>query len=101
MKSNDDAYVVKTPEFQFTVQQFIEGEALSVNTAPDWFVSKSADFLGQTALLLKDYEGLSLRFDKDFFSTKTVYRKIWQYEKELVRAKIVKDTDTIPVWVNL
>ena len=23
MKSNDDAYVVKTPEFQFTVQQFI------------------------------------------------------------------------------
>ena len=51
LKSKDDAYVVKTPEYQFTVQQFIDGESLSVNTAPDWFISKSADFLGQTASL--------------------------------------------------
>lgn len=98
MKSNDDAYVVKTPEFQFTVQQFIEGESLPVNTAPDWFISKSAEFLGQTALLLKDYEGLSLRFGKDFFSPKTVRRKMWQYKKELDRAKNEKDVDIIPVW---
>lgn len=98
MKSNDDAYVVKTPEFQFTVQQFIEGESLSINTAPDWFISKSAEFLGQTALLLKDYEGLSLRFGKDFFSPKTVRRKMWQYKKELIKAKKAKDADIIPVW---
>ncbi len=98
MKSNDDAYVVKTPEFQFTVQQFIEGESLPVNTAPDWFINKSAEFLGQTALLLKDYEGLSLRFGNDFFSAKTVRRKIWQYKKELAKAKKVKDIGIIPVW---
>lgn len=98
LKSKDDNYVVKTHEFQFTIQQFIEGESLSVNTAPDWFMSKSAEFLGQTALLLKDYEGLSLRFGKDFFSTKTVRRKMWQYKKELIKAKMVKDNDTIPAW---
>lgn len=98
MKSNDDAYVVKTPEFQFTVQQFIEGESLPVNTAPDWFISKSAEFLGQTALLLKDYEGLSLRFGKNFFAVKTVRRKMWQYKKELVRAKKAKEMNIVPIW---
>lgn len=98
LKSKNGAYVVKTSDFQFTVQQFIEGESLSVNTAPDWFISKSAEFLGQTALLLKDYDGLSLRFGKDFFSTKTVLRKIWQYKKELIKAKMAKDMDTIPAW---
>lgn len=98
MKSKEDAYVVKTPEYQFTVKQFIEGKSLSVNIAPDWFISKSAEFLGQTALLLKDYEGLSLRFDKDFFSPKTVRRKMWQYKKELVKAKKAKDVYIIPIW---
>ncbi len=98
MKSNDDAYVVKTPEFQFTVQQFIEGESLPVNTAPDWFISKSAEFLGQTALLLKDYESLSLRFGKNFFAVKTVRRKMWQYKKELVRAKKAKEMNIVPIW---
>jgi len=98
MKSKEDAYVVKTPEFQFTIQQFIEGESLSVNTAPDWFISKSVDFLGQAALLLKDYEALPLRFGKDFFSTNIVRRKIWQYKKELAKAKKAKDLDIIPVW---
>ena len=47
---------------------------------------------------MKDYEGLSLRFGKDFFSPKTVRRKMWQYKKELVKAKIAKDADIIPVW---
>lgn len=98
LKSKDDAYVVKTTDFQFTVQQFIAGESLSVNTAPDWFICKSAEFLGQTALLLKDYEGLSLRFGKDFFSTKTVRRKIWQYKKELAKAKKAKEVNIIPIW---
>ena len=98
MKSNENAYVVKTPEFQFTVQQFIEGESLSVNNAPDWFISKSAEFLGQAALLLKDYTGLSLRFDKDFFATKTVYRKMWQYKKELAKAKKANEMNIVPIW---
>ena len=98
LKSKEDSYVVKTPEFQFTVQQFIEGESLSVNTAPDWFISKSADFLGQTASLLKDYEGLSLRFGKDFFSVKTARRKMREYKKELAKAKKSNTIKTVPLW---
>lgn len=98
IKNKNNTYVVNTPGFQFTVQQYIEGESLSVNTAPDWFISKSAEFLGQTALLLKDYEGLSLRFGKNFFSPNTVRRKMWKYKKELVRAKKAKDVDIIPAW---
>ena len=100
LKNNEGNYVVKTSEFQFTVQHFIEGETLSVNTAPDWFMKKSADFLSQTALLLKDYEGLPTRFGKDFFSAKTVRRKIRQYKKELARAKRADNTDMISRWKN-
>ena len=98
IKNKENDYVIKTTEYQFTVQQFIEGKSLSVNTAPDWFISKSAEFLGQTALMLKDYDGLSLRFGKDFFSTKTVRRKLWQYKKEYIRAKRAKDLSIIPFW---
>lgn len=98
LKSKEDTYVVKTSEFQFTVQQFIEGETLSVNTAPDWFMRKSADFLGRTVLLLKDYEGLPLRFGKEFFSAKTVRRKLWQYNKGIVQAKKARDMKTVPIW---
>ena len=100
LKSKDDTYVIKMSEYQFTVQQFIEGKTLSVNTAPDWFLCKSADFLGQTALLLKDYKDLPLRFGKEFFSSKAVRRKIRKYKKELVRAKKAKDWDFIPAWEN-
>lgn len=98
LKSKDDAYVVTTSEFQFTVQQFIEGASQSVNTAPDWFLIKSADYLGKAAYLLKDYKELPLRFGKDFFSAQTVRKKMWQYQKELIKAKISKNTDLIPAW---
>ena len=72
-----------------------------MNTAPDWFVGKSAEFLGQTVLLLKDYEGLSLRFGKDFFSTKTVCRKIWQYKKEVAKAKNASEIDIVPICLDV
>ncbi len=98
LKSKDDTYVVKMSDFQFTIQQFIEGKSLPVNTAPEWFLNKSADFLGQTALLLRDYKGLTLRFGKEFFSSKAVRRKMRQYKKELLKAKKAKDLDVIPVW---
>jgi len=100
LKSKNDTYVVKMSEYQFTVQQFIDGKSLLVNTAPDWFLCKSADFLGQTVLLLKDYKDLPLRFGRGFFSSKTVCRKIRQYQKELVRAKKAKDWDIVPAWEN-
>ena len=47
LKSRDGKYVIKTPEFQFTVQEYIDGKMLLINTATKWFLEKSADFLGQ------------------------------------------------------
>lgn len=66
LKSRGGKYVIKTPEFQFTVQEYIEGKTLPINSAPKWFLNKSADFLGKTTLALKDYAPLPLRFGRDF-----------------------------------
>lgn len=98
LKSTDNAYIVKTDEFQFTVQHYIEGKTLSVNNAPDWFMNKSADFLAQTAVLLKNYEGLPLRFGKEFFSSKTARRKKRHYKKEFVKTKNIGDIQTALLW---
>lgn len=98
LKNKENTYVVKTPEFQFTVQDYIEGETLSINTAPEWFMNKSADFLGQAALLLKNYRELPIRFGKKFCSPMNVHRKIYNYQKELKRAKKEGKADTIPMW---
>ena len=42
-----DMYHVETEDFQFHVQEFIEGVMLKENTAPEWFLEKSADILGK------------------------------------------------------
>ncbi len=98
LKNKKGEYVVKKSDFQFTIQEFIEGETLSVNTAPQWLLDKLADFLGQSVLLLKDYGELPIRFDKSFCKSATAYRKRFQYKKELIRAKKYGDFDTVPIW---
>lgn len=98
LKSKRGNYVIKTDKSQFTVQKFIEGETISFNTAPDWVMEKSAEFLGRSASLLKDYGKLPLRFGKEFCRSKTARRKIREYKRELVRAKKCNDLETIPIW---
>ena len=46
-KTKDGFYSVNTDPFAFHIQEFIKGETLKVNTAPDWFIDKSAQVLGQ------------------------------------------------------
>lgn len=98
LKNRDGSYVIKTPEFQFTVQEYIEGQTLPVNSAPEWYLEKSADFLGKTTLTLKDYGQLPLRFGKDFFSADTAMRKKQQYISELEKAKESDDQNTASIW---
>lgn len=98
LKCKNGAYVAKVNDFQFTIQRFIEGETLCFNTAPDWVMEKSAEFLGLAATLLKNYEGLPLRFGKDFCKGKTVCKKMWRYKKELSKAKRSKNTEIAPIW---
>lgn len=98
LKSRDGKYVIKTPEFQFTVQEFIEGKVLPINSAPEWFMDKSADFLGKTTLALKDYGQLPLRFHKDFFAANTAIKKKQQYISELEKAKLSENQKVISIW---
>ena len=98
LKSKDGRYSVRTPEYQFTVQEYIAGETLLVNSAPEWFLEKSADFLGKTTLALKDYGELPLRFGKDFFAADTAIRKKQQYISELEKVKKSGNQKTISIW---
>ena len=98
LKSRGGSYVIRLPEFQFTVQEYIEGETLPINSAPEWFLEKSADFLGRTTLALKDYGQLPLRFGKDFFTAETAVRKKQQYISELEKAKKSDEQKIVPIW---
>lgn len=98
LKSRGGKYVIKTPEFQFTVQEYIEGKTLPINSAPKWFLDKSADFLGKTTLALKDYAPLPLRFGRDFFAADTAIKKKQQYINELEKAKESGDPNFVSIW---
>lgn len=98
LKSRGGSYVIRAPEFQFTVQEYIEGSILPINSAPEWFLEKSADFLGKTTLTLKDYGPLPLRFGKDFFAADTAVRKKQQFISELEKAKKSENQKTVSVW---
>ena len=98
LKSRDGSYVIRMPEFQFTVQEYIEGETLPINSAPEWFLEQSAEFLGKTTLTLKNYDPLPLRFGRDFFTVETAIRKKQQYLSELEKAKESNDQKVIPIW---
>ena len=98
LKSRDGSYVIRTPEFQFTVQEYIEGETLPINSAPEWFLEQSAEVLGKTTLTLKNYDPLPLRFGRDFFTAETAIRKKQQYLSELEKAKESNDQKIILIW---
>lgn len=100
LKSKNGDYVIKTSDFQFTVQDYIEGETLRINSAPEWFMEKSAEFLGEATLLLKDYYQLPLRFGKEFFSADAAIRKKQQYINELEQAKESGELKTASIWEN-
>lgn len=98
IKSREDSYVIRTPKFQFTVQEYIEGKTLPINSAPKWFLEKSADYLGKTTLDLQSYGTLPLRFGKDFFAADTAIGKKQQYISELEKAKESGNQEIAPLW---
>lgn len=75
LKTNKGEYSVRTKKMQFHIQNYIEGITLSVNTAPDWFMEKSAQTLGRIHSILKDYEVLERSFDDDFFNVLHIMSK--------------------------
>jgi len=71
LKTTDGNYAVKTDGTQFHVQEFIDGETLALNTAPGWFLEKSAVTLGKIHKSLKGYGALETNFGVDFFTPAT------------------------------
>ena len=98
LKNKSGYYATKLSDFQFTIQEYIMGETLPINSAPEWFMEKSAEFLGKTALYLHGYDSLPLRFGKDFFTVDTVNKKKTQYIRMLKEATLSGDFDIVPLW---
>ena len=100
LKSKDGNYVIKTPDFQFTVQEYIEGETLCIYSGPEWFMEKSAEFLGKAASYLKDFQQLPLQFGSDFFSSEAAIKKKLQYIDEFAFKKVSSEYKTASIWEN-
>lgn len=65
LKTKDSSYVVKKDGRGVHVQEFIKGETLRVNTAPEWFLEKSADILGRINSVLKNYSAVCILSSTD------------------------------------
>lgn len=87
-------YVTKTAELQLTIQSYIEGKVLPLNSVPDWFMVRSAEFLGKTVSFLRGYGELPLRFGEDFFSPENAKKKARQYLADSTTLKENGDFET-------
>ncbi len=98
LKNKNGDFVTAANTYRFTVQEFIEGNTLPVNGAPDWFLEASAEFLGRTVQVLWEYEPLPLRFGEAFFAPENARRRLREYERELAEAREAGCTAEIPLW---
>jgi len=94
LKTNGGSYSVRMDDTQFHVQDFIEGETLAVNTAPAWFLTKSAQTLGRVHQALMDYPPLERAFDERFFDKLNVLGKK-AFLTELLNSDEAKVNDTL------
>ena len=86
LKTRSGNYCIKSNELQLHVQEFIEGRTLSVNTAPDWFMEKSACTLGKIHNTLKGYDELKVNFGNEFFNKANIISTIKHYNELLAKA---------------
>ncbi len=87
LKTKDNKGVLKCDNFQITVQSFVEGKGLNLNSATSEFLTTQAELLGKINLVLKVYGKLPVRFDKKFFSKKSAVVKCKKYKSEFKKAK--------------
>ena len=86
LQTKSGMYHVKTDEVQFHVQEFIEGETLAINTAPDWFLDKSAQIIGTVNSVLRSYADMQVNFGSDFFTQANASERKMHYMNELQNA---------------
>ena len=90
LPNREGNYVTKCAKNQFTLQEFVEGKTLALNSAPEWFMEKAADYLGKTTVALRDFGSLPLSFGKNFFAPGNALQKKQQYvvEQESANASL-------------
>ena len=74
IKTKNNEYIFSDGEKQFHLQEFVDGDIISLNTASDWYLRKSAQMLGQIQSILSGYNKLPVLFDEDFLSESTVLK---------------------------
>ena len=97
-KNRWGTYTTEVSGVRFTLQKLIEGITLSVNSAPEWFMERSADYLGRTVSALKGFPGLPVRFGADFFDPARPREKWNDWISELEKAKRKGDAVSVPYW---
>lgn len=95
-QTTNGEYAAHTENHQFTVQEFIDGQTFSVNSAPDWLLDQSAEILGNINCTLCEYGELPLNFGGNFFNPDAAIGKWKYYEAELLKAK--DDTELASKW---
>ncbi|MDF2542463.1 MAG: kinaselike protein [Herbinix sp.] len=95
LKANNGMYHIETDNLQFHIQEYIQGETLRVNTAPSWFIEKSAHLIGKIHYALNNYSELKTSFGLDFFNDDNVNGSIRYYSEMLNEANKQKDDSLI------
>lgn len=97
LKTKDGGYVVKKNGRGVHVQEFINGTTLNINTAPEWFLEKSADILGRINAVLKNYGELPINFGADFFCKNNINGTKQHYSQMLGEAAEQNNVSLIPL----
>lgn len=85
---------------QYILYEFIEGTMIDLNSAPDWFLTKSARTLGQIQNALKDYKQMPpIGFGQDFFS-KEKYIRGEQYILDKIKQAEDKNDASLTMALN-
>lgn len=94
-RNNNNEFVFDNDKNRYILEEYIEGQQYTLNTAPDWFLIKSAQTLGQIQNALKGYKKLPLEFGPDFLSKETITRNEKSILTKIKNAEEHKDTELI------
>jgi len=95
VKNRRGGYVFEEAGKIYHLQNYIEGETLELNSAPDWFLTQSAQMLGRIHQTLKDYEPLPVGIGESFFKFMTPENAEKSYRKTLEHAKSQNDLQVV------
>lgn len=85
---------------QYVLYEFIEGTMIDLNSAPEWFLTKSARTLGQIQSALKDYKQIPpIGFGQEFFS-KEKYIRSEQYILDKIKQSEEKNDASLTIALN-